>query len=44
MGLETAEIQVLASWTGCDGSRGGARGNGTAGDPPVFTPEGDLRL
>lgn len=43
MGLETAEVRVEVAWTGCDGVRGGARGNGAAGDPPVFTREGELR-
>lgn len=44
MGLETAEVTVNVAWWGCDGTRGGVRGNGTAGDPPVFTPEGEIRL
>jgi len=43
MGLETAEVTVNVAWSGCDGTRGGARGSGTAGDPPVFTNEGELR-
>lgn len=43
MGLEMAEVTVNVAWFGCDGTRGGVRGNGTAGDPPVFTPEGGIR-